>query len=180
MSVENALDKIVDEKKYRRRDLRNSLASRIGIEDRHSHNPPEPLKKRLRFVNVPLEISDYTMEDMVKEFAEPIYTNFYDHKDSRTAVFEFEDPAVMDKVVEKFDGTPLGSGNVTVEIFEQERRSDKRRRQRENRPGNHGARGTRGTRGTRGSHYKRQERHEERPTTEEDLNAELEEYMKSS
>lgn len=165
--------------KYRRRDLRNSLASRIGIEDRQSQGPQEPPKRRLRFINVPLEVSDYTLEDMVKEFAEPIYSNFYDHKDFRTAVFEFEDPSIMDKVIEKYNGSPLSGGNVTVEIFEQERRSDKRRRQRESR-GGRGARGAREARGARGSHYKKQEKREETPKTEEDLNAELEEYMKSN
>ncbi|CAR29176.1 hypothetical protein ZYGR_0Z00970 [Zygosaccharomyces rouxii] len=169
MSVDNVLDKLVDEKKYRRRDLRNSLASRIGIEDRPSSTPREPPKKRLRFTNVPLDVSDFTLEDMVKEFAEPIYCNFYDLKDSRTAVFEFEDPSVMERVVEKYNETPLNGGTVTVEIFEQERRPDRRRRtQRDNRRGN--------GRGSRGSHYKRQDR----PAMEDELNAELEDYMKSS
>lgn len=145
------------------------MASRIGIEDRLSSRPREPPKKRLRFLNVPLDVSDFTLEDMVKEFAEPIYYNFYDHKDFRSAVFEFEDPSVMERVVEKYNGTPLNEGTITVEIFEQERRPDRRRRNlRDSRRGV--------GRGSRGSHYKRQDR----PPTEDQLNAELENYMKSS
>lgn len=145
------------------------MASRIGVEDRLSNRPRDPPKKRLRFVNVPLDVSDFTLEDMVKEFANPIYCNFYDYKDSRSAVFEFEDPSVMERVVEKFNGTTLNDGTITVEIFEQERRPDRRRHnQRESRRGM--------ARGNRGSHYKRQNR----PPTEEQLNAELESYMKNS
>lgn len=147
------------------------MASRIGIEDRHSSKPKSPPKKRLRFTNVPLDVSDFTLEDMVKEFAIPIYSNFYDYKDSRSAVFEFEDPSVMERVVEKYNGTPLNDVTITVEIFEQGRRGDKRRRNnnRDNRRGM--------GRGSRGSHYKRQE---DTPATEDQLNAELEDYMKSS
>lgn len=155
--------------------MRNSLASRIGIKDTR---PQEPPKKRLRFVNVPLHVSDFTLEDMVKEFAEPIFSNIYDHKDSRTAVFEFENPGIMEKVVEKYNSTPLEGTPVTVEIFEQDKRLDARRRNhRDSRRGaNRGGRGGRGSRGSRGSHYKRREK----PATEEQLDAELENYMKSS
>lgn len=165
--------------RYRRRDLRNSLASRMGLEsnfreenDSSSRVDQEPSKQRVKFTNVPLDVSDYVLEDMVKEFGEPIYSNFYDSKDNRTAVFELEDASVMKKIVEKYDTTDLNGSQITVQIFEQQRKQDRHRKQRG---------GRKGGRGNPGSHYSsnREGRSniKSKPATLQDLDAELEEYM---
>lgn len=139
--------------------------------DRHKQEPRGPPKKRVKFESIPLDVSDYTVEDMVQEFGKPIYTNFYDTKESRTAVFEFEDSSVLEEIVKKFNGSELNGGQIKVEVFEFSGGQDKRRKRRENR-------------GSGGSHYgvgkqRGKPREKPKPATVQDLNAELEEYMNS-
>lgn len=141
-------------------------------DDFSSNLDQEPSRQRLKFTNVPLDVSDYVLEDMVKEFGEPIYSNFYDSKDNRTAVFELEDASMMEKIVEKYDSTDLNGSPITVQIFEQQRKQDRRRKQRG---------GRKGGRGNSGSHYSSNKEGKSniksKPTTVQDLDAELEEYM---
>lgn len=163
--------------KYRRRDLRNGLASRIGtretpyrdLDPRRSKKESgieterPASKKRARILNIPLEVSDYTIEDMVKEIAKPIYSNFYDHKEGRTAVFEFEDPASIEEIIKTLNGKEMGNQSLVVESFESQRRQDRRAQRR----GNHGSR--------RGGREPKKEK-AEKPTVDQ-LDAELEAYM---
>ncbi|QLQ82688.1 hypothetical protein HG537_0H04510 [Torulaspora globosa] len=191
MSIEQSLSQIIDEEqastdakhkvtKYRRRDLRNSLASRIGtIESSHRGSSEErrresslPPKRRIKLTNIPLDVSDYTLEDMMKEYGTPIYSNFYDSKDSRTAVFEFQDDQVLEKILEKYNDTDLNGARLCVEIVEI---NDKRNRRRNRRANQASSRGSHyGVRKERGS-----QRERVRKPTVEDLDAELEEYMNS-
>lgn len=140
-------------------------------ENRQRREPKGPPKKRVKFENIPLEVSDYTLEDMVQEFGTPIYSNFNDTKEYRIAVFEFEDPSVLAKIVEKYNDTELNGSKIKVEIYEFSENIDKRRRRRDNH-------------GSGGSHYgvtkkKGKAREPVKPLTVQDLDAELEEYMNS-
>lgn len=145
--MDESLDSIIEDKqkrqpvtRYRRRDLRNGLAQRMGIEERpirdyeprdvkrgarENSRPPAPPKKRLRILNIPLDASDYVIEDMIKELGATVYQNIYDHEDDRTAVFEFEDPKLMDEAVEKLNGKVLNGNVLSVEIFESQRRPER-------------------------------------------------------
>lgn len=100
---------------------------------------------------------------MVKEIAKPIYSNFYDHKEGRTAVFEFEDPASIEEIIKKLNGKEMGNQSLVVESFESQRRQDRRAQRR----GNHGSR--------RGGRETKKEK-AEKPTVDQ-LDAELEAYM---
>lgn len=93
---------------------------------RENSRPPAPPKKRLRILNIPLDASDYVIEDMIKELGATVYQNIYDHEDDRTAVFEFEDPKLMDEAVEKLNGKVLNGNVLSVEIFESQRRPERR------------------------------------------------------
>lgn len=155
--------------------MRNSLAQRMGIHERIIKR--EPPKKRLRFASLPLDVSDFIIEDIVKEFAEPIYSNFYELKDGRTAVFEFEIPEVMDQIVEKYNGHEINGAKIVVEIFEQHRKQNNR---------GHSSGGRRSDRGATGSHYRQnvekparvqREDRKNTPVSVEDLDAELDAYM---
>ncbi|QLL34618.1 hypothetical protein HG536_0G04800 [Torulaspora globosa] len=191
MSIEQSLSNIIDEDqastdakhkvtRYRRRDLRNSLASRIGtIENlpregseergRESSLPP---KRRVKLTNIPLDVSDYTLEDMMKEYGNPIYSNIYDSKDSRTAVFEFEDEAVIEKILEKYNDTDLNGARLRVEVFNLNDKKNRRRNRRANQFSSRGSHyGVRKERGT--------QRERVKMPTVQDLDAELEEYMNS-
>lgn len=108
----------------------------------------------------------------MKEYGTPIYSNFYDSKDSRTAVFEFEDEAVLEKILEKYNDTELNGARLRVEIFDFNDKKNKRRNRRANQPS------------SRGSHYgvrkeRGNQRERVRKPTVQDLDAELEEYMNS-
>lgn len=156
------------------------MASRIGTvenlpkrenEGRRRETPSVP-KRRVKFTNIPLDVSDYTLEDMVKEYGATIYSNFYDSKEDRTAVFEFEDESVLDKIVEKYNDTELHGSRLHVEIFDLNDRKSRRRDRRVNQ------------RSSRGSHYGVRKDHgaprqRVKPPTAQDLDAELEEYMNS-
>ncbi|AAS53128.2 AER449Wp [Eremothecium gossypii ATCC 10895] len=140
MSVDEHLNQGTGEKQYRRRDLRNGLASRMGLgestyrareygpsrrsrfRDRRDARPPPPTHQRVRFLNIPLDVSDYEIDDLLKDLPKPLYSKFYDHEDSRSAVFEFEDHSILDKCVELYNGLELHGAKITVEIFEQQGR----------------------------------------------------------
>ncbi|CCH60857.1 hypothetical protein TBLA_0D03570 [Henningerozyma blattae CBS 6284] len=98
---------------YRRRDLRNGLASRLGIRDK---SVPE---KRLRISKIGLDVSDYEIEDLLKSMGHEIkYSKTFDTKEERVVVVEFKDESVLREVVEKYQGYELNGGKVFVEVFE--------------------------------------------------------------
>lgn len=159
--------------------MRNGLASRIGggavsrrdvdpiSRDRYDYDDnivSEPPKKRVRILNIPLDASDYLIEDIVKEIAQPVFANIDDHDSGRTAVFEFEDPAATEKVVEAFKGREINGVNVDAEVFELRSRQSHRVQKRGHRGGRRGPRTAK----------------KERPPqlTADDLDKELEAYMK--
>ena len=85
------------------------------VEQYYRESPSvQRIKKRVRFTNIPLDVSDFVIEDMIKEFPQPIYSKFYDTKDSRIFIVEFGDPTVMDKVIEKYNATELNGSTITA------------------------------------------------------------------
>lgn len=130
--------------------MRNSLADRIGVGKSKSSDRLqeflEPPKKRVKISNIPLDVSDYTIEDIIKEFGEPTYFNIYDTKDDRVAMCEFEELKIMESLVEKFNSTDLNGIEVEAEIIDFQKRPDRRHPK-------GGKQGRRGPRGKRGSHY---------------------------
>ncbi|SCU82323.1 LAME_0C00628g1_1 [Lachancea meyersii CBS 8951] len=196
MSIDDDLDSIIGESKpskgvtkYRRRDLRNGLASRIGggsndsrefsrrdfdpesyprsdrlYNDEGIRNPTAAPKKRVRIIKIPLDVSDFVIEDMVKEIATPVYANFYDHADSRTGVFEFEKPTQLEQVAAAFTDREVNGSKLSADIYELKSRQNRRTQKK----GHHGAR--RGQRGGR----------KESPVkpSADQLDQELEAYMK--
>ncbi|CEP62639.1 Yra2p LALA0_S06e00298g [Lachancea lanzarotensis] len=191
MSIDDDLNSIIGDnlfEKYRRRDLRNGLASRIGRDasesreasrrdlDPRSYSKSARLyndedinssiakpKKRLRITQIPLDVSDFVVEDLVKEVAAPIYANFYDHPESRTGIFEFEDPTQLEEVAKAFADREINGSKVSVEIYELKSRQNRRVQKK----GHGGKRGERG--GRRGP--------TEKPTAEQ-LDNELDAYMR--
>lgn len=103
--------------RYRRRDLRNELGPRLGFapsdaasrsKDRlYREREEPPLPKRIRISKIPLDVSDYTLDDMIKEFGSPIFSKIFDNKEDRTCIYEFEDPEVLEKIVERYNGHEL-------------------------------------------------------------------------
>ncbi|CCF58171.1 hypothetical protein KAFR_0E00170 [Kazachstania africana CBS 2517] len=164
---------------YRRRDLRNSLESRLGMERDRRNVPTEPPKKRVKIKDIPLSVSDFTIEDLIKasnDDTDPVYIKFYDNKESRTCIFELTDKGKMESFVQHYNNHQLDDALLQVEIFEQHRKP--------NRPKSHGS---------YGSHYNRSQhgrpsnsgrrgvanKTKEKPKSIEDLDAELDAYMKS-
>ncbi|SCU97677.1 LANO_0E16644g1_1 [Lachancea nothofagi CBS 11611] len=174
MSINDELDSIIGENpakgitKYRRRDLRNGLASRIGrvsgdvrdsarrdFEPRSYHTsnglynddgvrgPAVPAKKRMRILHIPLDVSDFVIEDMVKETALPVYSNFYDHADSRTGVFEFAKQEEIDAVAKVFTDKELNGVKLSVEVYELKNRQERRTQRKGQRGGRRPQRGER-------------------------------------
>lgn len=122
---------------YRKRDARNDLSHRINI------NRPRPIsksdvKKRVKISNISLDTSDFTVDDMIKEFGDPIFSKFYEDKDSRTAVYEFKDPENLNKVVEKYNNTVLNNATLKVEIISASSSRNKRVRDFSVQKGNYG------------------------------------------
>ncbi|EJS43006.1 yra2p [Saccharomyces arboricola H-6] len=178
--------------RYRRRDLRNELGPRLGFassdpalkwNDRVSSQKEEsPLPKRIRISKIPLDVSDYTIDDMIKEFGVPVFSKLFDNKEERTCIYEFEDPEVMEMVVERYNGHELNGSKIEVEIYQPQRKhsrisSHDRRRQPIQERG----------RGRPGSHYRQKSnrvskrgkgRENNTPTSVEALDAELDAYMK--
>lgn len=157
--------------------MRNSLANRIGKgrlrgNDLNNVQFRQPTKKRLKISKIPLDVSDFVIEDMWKEFGEPAYFNIYDTKDDRTAMCEFSDLGIMESIANKFSSMDFNGAKVETEIFELKGRQGRNSN-------------TRGSRGKRGSHYESnrtskantQPKLKSKQPTAEDLDAELEEYM---
>ncbi|KAM3164741.1 RNA annealing protein YRA2 [Lachancea thermotolerans] len=181
MSVDDELDSIIGEQKYRRRDLRNGLAARIGIrdtprrdldpsskswyDDDRNEQPQEAPKQRLRILNIPLDVSDFTIDDMVKEIAEPVYSNIYDHESGRTAVFEFEAPEKTEEVRRALNEKEISGAKVTVEVFESRSRQSRRSQKKGHRGGRRGPRAPK--------------REKPAQPTADQLDQELENYMNS-
>ncbi|SCU79399.1 LAMI_0A08658g1_1 [Lachancea mirantina] len=188
MSVEESLDSIINNEKpsqhhkvtkYRRRDLRNGLAARMDTRItprrdygpriqrdaiRRQEEPPLVTKKRLRISKIPLQTSDYRIEDLVREISSPTLVNFYDKKEERVAVLEFENEAQLEKVHDAINGKVVDEAKVVTEIFESQKRQQRR---------NQG----RGERGPRRSRNADKEEAPSQPTADQ-LDAELDAYMK--
>lgn len=125
---------------------------------------------------IPLDVSDYTLDDLVKDFGHPaLHTKLFDNKEDRTFIVEFETLDIMNEFVAKYNHYEIEDGfKVTVEVFEQ-----KSRKQKNNRNGI----------SSYGSHYERQPQprqergrggpKRERPQkpTLEELDAQLAAYM---
>lgn len=107
-------------KRYRRRDLRNSLESRLGMQ--HREKKIQTSKKRLRIENISLDTSDYDIEDLVKDFSEPIYFKIFDTKEERKCILEFTKLSKMEEFVSNYNHYELNGQNIKVEIFEQNRK----------------------------------------------------------
>lgn len=166
--------------RYRRRDLRNTLESRLDVpvrrrddrdDERGSRTPPQV--PRLKITRIPLDVSDFTIDDMVKEFGEYVYSRFYDHREDRSCIYEFSDPNVMQAIVEKHNNHELNGSAIHVEIVEPRHR-----------PRNRAPETTRRYAPGYGSHYekrseKRTEKKRDTPKSLDDLNAELDAYMNS-
>ncbi|CCE65984.1 hypothetical protein TPHA_0O00120 [Tetrapisispora phaffii CBS 4417] len=165
--------------RYRRRDVRN-LDNKLGFRGQAE----EPVKKRVKFSNLPVDVSDFTVEDMVKEFGTPVFSRFYEYKDGRTAVFELETPGAMEKVVEKYNDFEINGSKIAVEMF------DLRQRKPKSSFTPVYARGSRGSHyaeireqpftSNKSSHGSRKKATQPAKPTVEELDAELEAYMKST
>lgn len=163
--------------RYRRRDLRaDILGSRLD-----KPTPPPP-KYKIKMSHIPLNVSDYTLDDLVKEFGyKPIYSKVFDTKEDRTFIIEFKTLDIMNNFVNKYNGFEIEENcKVIVEIFEQKSRKPKNRsyRDKSSRYGSHYNRISQGTprRGISKAFSRRQA--PKRPTLEE-LDAQLAAYMNS-
>lgn len=163
--------------RYRRRDLRaDILGSRLD-----KPSPPPP-KYKVKMLHIPLNVSDYTLDDLVKEFGhKPLYSKVFDNKEDRTFIIEFENLDIMNDFVSKYNGYEIEENcKVIVEVFQQKSRKQKGRLSRGDTShyGSHYNRTSQGQgrRGTSKSASRRQT--QKRPTLEE-LDAQLEAYMNS-
>ncbi|CAI1528944.1 hypothetical protein SEUBUCD646_0K00180 [Saccharomyces eubayanus] len=178
--------------RYRRRDLRNELGPRLGfgssdpaVRSGDSFYPQKeepPLPKRIRMSKIPLDVSDYTLDDMIKEFGAPVFSKIFDNKEDRTCIYEFEDPEVMEKIVERYNGHELNGTKIEVEMYQPQRKHP-----RGNTNNRHRQPVQERSRGRSGSHYcqkpsrvskKGKGRESNTPTSVEALDAELDAYMK--
>lgn len=120
---------------YRRRDLRNGLADRLGISDRdreprgkdggrggyRSKRNFNDRRKRitlLRIRNIPLETSDYEIEDWINEIGEVESIRINDRKENRVATVGFKDVQLLGTAVEKLNGKEVHGSQLEVETFE--------------------------------------------------------------
>ena len=168
--------------RYRNRDNRNTLESHFI---QRSTAPP---KKRVKITEIPLDVSDYTIEDWITEFEQPIFIRFYDTKESRTCMFELKEVPKMEEFVTKYnDFSVRENANIKVEIIEIQNKNKKRNKfvLRDTSSRNRDSRNRRNNnRGSAGSHYNstRQQgkkNNENKPKTVEQLDAELDAYMNS-
>ncbi|AJS47982.1 Yra2p [Saccharomyces cerevisiae YJM1419] len=179
--------------RYRRRDLRNELGPRLGFapsdaasrsKDRlYREREEPPLPKRIRISKIPLDVSDYTLDDMIKEFGSPRFSKIFDNKEDRTCIYEFEDPEVLEKIVERYNGYELHNAKIEVEIYQPQRKHSRMNahNRRKQTAQEHG-------RGRPGSHYRQRPNRVSKknkgreknntPTSVEALDAELDAYMK--
>ena len=140
-------------------------------------------KQRVRIEGIALDVSDFKLEDMVNEFDKPSYLKIYDTKDSRVCIFELGDVSKMEQFVERYNGFELNGNSIKVEIFEQQRGSRPRYQPQDfairktgNRRRSSGLRGR--NRSSRGHLTRKSPISRNRPKTVEELDAELERYMK--
>lgn len=168
--------------RYRNRDNRNTLESHFI---QRSTAPP---KKRVKITEIPLDVSDYTIEDWITEFEQPIFIRFYDTKESRTCIFELKELPKMEEFVTKYnDFSVHEDAKIKVEIIEIQNKNKKRNKfvLKDTSSRNRDSRNRRNNnRGSAGSHYNstRQQgkkNNENKPKTVEQLDAELDAYMNS-
>ena len=141
-------------------------------------------KQRVRIEGIALDVSDFKLEDMINEFEKPSYLKIYDTKESRVCIFELGDVSKMQQFVERYNGSELNGNSIKVEIFEQQRgrpryhhASDFAVRKTGNRRGSSAFRGR--NRSSRGYLTRKSVTGRSRPKTVEELDAELERYMKT-
>lgn len=131
--------------------------------------------------NIPLEVSDYSLDDLVKEFGHtPVYSKVFDTKEGRTFILEFETVGLMNEFVAKFNDYEIKEGHkVTVDLYEQKSRMQKRKERRNQEGSGYGShyREASPQSNTRPGKVNKRER-KPRATLEE-LDAELEAYMTS-
>ncbi|KAG0671422.1 RNA annealing protein [Maudiozyma exigua] len=167
--------------RYRNRDNRNTLESHF------IQRPTAPPKKRVKITEIPLDVSDYTIEDWITEFETPIFIRFYDTKESRTCLFELKELSKMEEFLTKYNNFQVhDNANIKVEIIEIQNRNKKHNKfhLRDTSSRDRDFRSRRNNRGSAGSHYKstRQQskkNNENKPKTVEQLDAELDAYMNS-
>ena len=136
--------------RYRNRDNRNTLESHFI---QRSTAPP---KKRVKITEIPLDVSDYTIEDWITEYEQPIFIRFYDTKDSRTCIFELKELSKMEEFVTKYNGYQVHeNANIKVEIIEIQNKNKKRNKfiLRDTSSRNRDSRSRKNNRGSAGSHY---------------------------
>lgn len=104
---------------YRRRDLRNTLESRLGLPVEKRRLVPQLF--RLKITNIGLDVSDYTILDIIKEFGEPEYINFRDHKDSRSCISDFKDNEIATKLIEKYNNFEINGKSIQVTLLDQQK-----------------------------------------------------------
>lgn len=162
--------------------MRNSLANRLNIRDKAA---PRQIKKRLRIQHIPLDSSDYAIEDLIKEISgNTTYQKIYDTKDARGVILELAVPEQMQAVVDKYNDTEFNGGKINVEIFEVEQR--KGRNKKFNKvTGDRGARGSHynnnnsnNNNNNNNSKYRSRDRARDERVTAEQLDAELDAYLK--
>ncbi|SMN19465.1 similar to Saccharomyces cerevisiae YKL214C YRA2 Member of the REF (RNA and export factor binding proteins) family [Maudiozyma saulgeensis] len=170
--------------RYRNRDQRNTLESHFIQKN------PSPPKNRVKIDKIPLDVSDYMIEDWINEFDEPIFLKFYDTKENRTCIFELKDLTKMKDFVSKYNNFQVHEGeNISVEIIDIRSKNKGRNQNRfilkdtTRRDRDYGRR--RGNnRGSLGSHYDNSKKSQKKKTVEkpksvEQLDAELDAYMNS-
>ncbi|AET39081.1 Yra2p Ecym_3620 [Eremothecium cymbalariae DBVPG len=89
------------------------------MRERYMERPAPPPIKRIRFTDIPLSVSDEEIDNLIKGFPTPVYSRFYVHQDTRTAVFGFPNLEDLEKCAQMYEGLELHGQQVNVELFEQ-------------------------------------------------------------
>lgn len=159
------------EQKYHRRDVRsNTLESHLDVEE-------VPKKNRIMISNIPLDTSEYAIEDLIKEFnQEPIFTNFIENKNERKCILELDNLDSMEKFVTKYNNHKISpETQLSVQIIEVPSRKPRLahfKNRNDNKRGNR-----KPGRASFGSHYKNAKSSKKSKPTLEDLDKELDAYM---
>ncbi|CDO96007.1 unnamed protein product [Kluyveromyces dobzhanskii CBS 2104] len=115
--------------------MQNGLAGRLGIFDRdreprakdrgrggnrskRAFNDRRKKITLLRIKNIPLETSDYEIEDWLNEIGEVESVRINDKKENRVATVGFKDPQLLGTAAEKLNGKEVHGVQLEVETFE--------------------------------------------------------------